>query len=261
MESVTKGPSIKLNDVAALEQLKNDMVKCQSVLSRLDFTSNLDSTDTLGLIMKRLPDSFQVRWTRRSSKIEHGGRATAFSDLVAFVKEETKVYNSTFGHMYAENRGAGSNPTTVTQRKDNISKQQKARVTTLATTGESVGSTAGPAPSDSSSTSQRQNIHCDNCDIAGHFIGRCYKFKKLSRDEKLDVIKRKNLCYCCLRSGHGTKDCEKRCLKCDRKHHILIHEDSSKPTSESDQSKQQKSSVAMAYATFNTSDEMDDAEW
>ena len=184
-----------------------------------------------------------------------------FRDLVTFVKEEAKVYSSCFAQTYAESKIGASKSASDPQRKDNIPKQQKARVTTLATTGESVGSTAGPAPSDSSSTSQRQNIHCDNCDIAGHFIGRCYKFKKLSRDEKLDVIKRKNLCYCCLRSGHGTKDCEKRCLKCDKKHHILIHEDSSQPTSESDQSKQQKSSAAIVSETFNTSDEMDDAEW
>ena len=44
IESVTEGPKIKLNDVDALMKLETDMVKCQTVLSRLEFTSDLDST-------------------------------------------------------------------------------------------------------------------------------------------------------------------------------------------------------------------------
>ena len=67
IEGVTNGPMIKLNDVAALMKLQTDMVKCQTVLSRLEFTSDLDSTGTLASIVKRLPDSFQLKWARRSA--------------------------------------------------------------------------------------------------------------------------------------------------------------------------------------------------
>ena len=258
IESVTKGPAIKLNDVAALEQLKNDMVKCQSVLSRLEFTSNLDNTGTLGLIMKRLPDSFQVKWARRSSRIEHGGRATTFSDLVAFVKEEAKVYNSTFGHMYAEDKTGGSKSVNDSQRKDNKPKP-KAKVTTLATSGSTAGSTAGPSSSASSVSSEKQKTPCAYCDVSGHQVGRCFKYKKLTRDEKIDLIKKKNLCYCCLKSGHGTKECEKRCVKCDKKHHVLIHEDSVRSGTSHDQSKQDKSTAATESVTLSTSAFKNDA--
>ena len=102
IESVTKGPAIKLNDIASLEQLKNDMVKCQSVLSRLEFNSDLDSSGTLSLIVQRLPDAFQLRWLRRVSKILDGGRGTVFRDLVTFVKEEAKIYSSSFAQTYTE---------------------------------------------------------------------------------------------------------------------------------------------------------------
>ena len=221
IESVTKGPSIKLNDAKALVKLTTDMVKCQSVLSRLAFTSDLDSSGTLKAIVKRLPESLQVKWARRGSRILKGGRASLFSDLVDFIQEEEGICSSMYGEWLNEfkNTGAVARQTNDTSKKDKP--KEKSKVTTLATaTDESVRSTAGPLSSGSSSSNQKL---CDNCEKPGHYIGRCIKFKRLTRDQKVEIIKKKNLCFCCLKSGHGSKDCEKRCVKCNKKHHVLIH--------------------------------------
>ena len=237
IESVTKGPSIKLNDSKSLVKLTTDMVKCQSVLSRLAFTSDLDSSGTLKAIVKRLPESLQVKWARRGSKILKGGRASVFSDLVEFIREEEGVYSSMYGEWLNEFKscGTGAKQTSDSPKKDKP--KEKAKVTTLATTAsESSGSTAGPPSSASTSSSQKL---CDNCEKPGHFIGRCIKFRRLKRDQKVEVIKKKNLCFCCLKSGHGSKDCERRCVKCDKKHHVLIHdgEEYSGPSSEKQSTK------------------------
>ena len=64
IESVTEGPPIKQYDFNALVKLKDDMVKCQSVLSLLKFTSDLDCTGTLKSVLERLPDCFHVKWAR-----------------------------------------------------------------------------------------------------------------------------------------------------------------------------------------------------
>ena len=230
IESVTKGPTIKLNDVAALTKLQIDMVKCQSVLSRLEFTSDLDSTGTLASIIVRLPDSFQLKWARRSTKILQGGRDTKFSDLVAFVKEECFVYNSKFGQMYAESKSSHANQANDAPNND---KPKRSTITTLATSGESASSTTGL--SSSSAESQKHKPHCDHCDLPGHFIGRCFKFKKLKRDDKLQIVENKNLCFCCLKSAHQSKDCERRCIICDKGHHVLIHgENDERETSSAD---------------------------
>ena len=102
IESVTTGPPIKMYDFKALVKLKNDMVKCQSVLSLLKFSSDLDCTETLKSIVKRLPDCFHVKWTRRAVKILDGGRSVRFSDLVEFVRKEANIYSSQFGQLYCE---------------------------------------------------------------------------------------------------------------------------------------------------------------
>ena len=102
IESVTKGPPIKQYDVKALVKLKDDMVKCQSVLSLLQFSSDLDCTGTLISVCERLPECFHLKWARKAAKILKSGRNTRFSDLVDFVRSETNVYSSKFGLFYAE---------------------------------------------------------------------------------------------------------------------------------------------------------------
>ena len=256
IESVTKGPVIKLNDVGALEQLRNDMVKCQSVLSRLEFTSDLDSTGTLESIIQRLPDSFQLKWARRAAKILKGGRDTLFVDLVEFIREESSVYNTKFGSAYAERKSATTKHSNDSSKKEKP--KPKAKVTTLATSaGETTGSTAGP-PSTASTAATSTSKKCEHCDGSGHLIGRCHKFKRLKRDEKLEVIKNKNLCFCCLKTGHGSKECEKRCVKCDKKHHVLIHEGNDYAGKASAE-KSSKSTAATEAVTLSTSKVKSDA--
>ena len=256
IESVTKGPVIKLNDVGALEQLRNDMVKCQSVLSRLEFTSDLDSTGTLESIIQRLPDTFQLKWARRAAKILKGGRDTLFVDLVEFIREESSVYNTKFGSAYAERKSATTRHSNDSSKKDKP--KTKAKVTTLATTaGESAGSKAGPSSTatTAASSTPRKCVHCDGL---GHLIGRCHKFRRLKRDEKLDVIKNKNLCFCCLKTGHGSKECEKRCVKCDKKHHVLIHDVDSFSLQNPEPSSSKKTAATEAV-TLSTSKVKSDA--
>ena len=221
IESVTTGPAIKLNDVAALTKLKIDMVKCQSVLSCLEFTSDLDSTGTLASVINRLPDSFQLKWARRATKILQSGRDTKFNDLVAFVKAECIVYNSKFGQMYAESKYSHDKDANESSTNENLKEQFKP--TTLETFAEeSMSSTAGLSSS-SSVENKKPNAYCDYCEILGHFIERCFKFKKLKRHDKLQIVENKNLCFCCLKSGHGSKNCNRRCVMCDKRHHVLIH--------------------------------------
>ena len=97
INSVTKGGALNLNDVDALMQLALDMGKCQTVLSELRFTSDLDSTGTLLSIVRRLPDSFQTQWVRRSSKILNNGREATFQDLTSFIEERAEEYSSLYG--------------------------------------------------------------------------------------------------------------------------------------------------------------------
>ena len=78
------------------------------MLSQLDFTSDLDASGTLESIIARLPDTFQIQWVRKASKILDSGRNATFKDLSLFVEERAKEYSCQFGQSYAERMNAAS---------------------------------------------------------------------------------------------------------------------------------------------------------
>ena len=199
INGVTKGHVIKLNDVKALVDLSDKMQKCQSVLSALKFCSDLDSTGTLLSIMERLPEPFQNKWVRRSQKILMQEREPNFKDMAAFVEELANDYSSKYGLSYAE-------------RMLEKSKESTGDATTLATDTESM---AG----------QERKPKCLHCDRVGHVIWKCFKFKKLSTDDRRAVVNRRDLCVCCLKHGHEESTCDRTCFTCGGDHHSLLHPD------------------------------------
>ncbi|GFU70651.1 DUF1758 domain-containing protein [Trichonephila clavipes] len=56
-----------------------------------------------------------------------------------------------------------------------------------------------------------------------HPLSKCYQFKKLSVEDRVEVVKRNNLCFRCF-LPHRLKECrsEKNCF-CLRPHNSLIH--------------------------------------
>ncbi|XP_043474031.1 uncharacterized protein LOC122506102 [Leptopilina heterotoma] len=57
-----------------------------------------------------------------------------------------------------------------------------------------------------------------------HFTYKCPEYTSKSTDQKLNVIKQKNLCFNCL-GTHLVRSCpsSRRCIKCGKKHHTSIH--------------------------------------
>ena len=218
INSVTKGSALKLNDVDALVQLALDMGKCQTVLSELRFTSDLDSTGTLLSIVRRLPDSFQTQWVRRSSKILNNGREATFQDLTSFIEERAEEYSSLYGQSYAEDRNASKSK--FADHGGYKQKDKRRNVTTLATNVDGAGSSAAgqdaASTCASTSTTHNQRKACAYCERPGHYISVCYKFKKLGLAEKREASR--NITYasaaCVLVMGpeHVTK-CAQNALK------------------------------------------------
>ena len=253
IDGVTRGGPIKLNDVEAIVRLSNDMRKCRNVLSQLDFTSDLDASGTLESIIARLPDNIQIQWVRKASKILDSGRSATFKDLSLFIEERAKEYSCQFGQSYAERKNAASNKSKPSDANTtNKSNQRKRNITTLATstsTGET--SMAGPSQSAASTTTSSVSISskpiCLKCGKTGHFIARCIRFKKMSLDEKRAEVKKHNLCFCCLKQGHGSAQCERTCPVCQKKHHYHLHEDSA---NKQDDKKQAASTDVVSLSTF-----------
>ncbi|XP_062713178.1 uncharacterized protein LOC134290149 [Aedes albopictus] len=92
---------------------------------------------------------------------------------------------------------------------------------------------AAPPKIASSSTSSSSSVRksekpCEKCG-QGHYLYHCPEFQKLDIAQRTDLVKQKNICLNCLRSSsHFARTCSSsRCRVCSRKHHTLLHTDSS----------------------------------
>ncbi|XP_071629554.1 uncharacterized protein [Temnothorax longispinosus] len=58
-----------------------------------------------------------------------------------------------------------------------------------------------------------------------HYVSKCTQFLKLSPRERQAKARDLKLCFNCLRSGHGSKDCPSAwtCRSCGMQHHTLLH--------------------------------------
>lgn len=84
-------------------------------------------------------------------------------------------------------------------------------------------------------------VECVICH-SGHKIHKCAKFNAMKPAERLEAIKKTNLCRNCLNGTHDTKKCSApKCIKCKGMHHIALHLDFKK-----------KEDAVQAHTTCNT---------
>ena len=68
---------------------------------------------------------------------------------------------------------------------------------------------------------------CVMCPTEKHPLYLCPKFKLLSHERKMSLLKSNDICMNCLSSGHFVRQCKSahKCRKCQRMHHTLLHLD------------------------------------
>lgn len=71
-----------------------------------------------------------------------------------------------------------------------------------------------------------KNYVCVVCAEATHHPSRCPLFVSATVDARWRIVKKYNLCFNCLRTGHSRNNCNaKKCSKCNNPHHSMLHVD------------------------------------
>ncbi|XP_068742447.1 uncharacterized protein [Montipora capricornis] len=81
LERVVSGPPIRNPDPEILSQLARDMETCLLGSTQLGNASNLNSMDTLGKIVARLPIHFRAKWAERASQLYEAQTTPTFAHL------------------------------------------------------------------------------------------------------------------------------------------------------------------------------------
>lgn len=210
IEKLVYGSQIKASDSDGLSRLALDMQKCEITLSQLGYVSDIDNTENLRRIVKRLPLHLRTKWVDVAHTINVAGKEPRFSDLVKFVNEKSQIACS----MYALDL-VRDNPQSNIVKSSNAKHDNyvKGKVTTFATrTG---------------TNKPRFERKCYCCLGTCTDLSNCKQFSLLSLADRRKLIHKFKLCYNCLKGKHMADTCRKpngcEVPECNARHSTLLH--------------------------------------
>jgi hypothetical protein len=214
---VADGPKIASSDSKALSDLAMRMRKCELNLGQLGFKAEVDNTETLKKIVRRLPDEMRRKWAIKSHAIlTKELRPTSFAELSRFVNEWQEVADSVFGRELSDHKSQARSAGAPSSSQRN---HAVPRATMLATRTHNYDA---PRPT------SRRTMECPACKSASCCsLADCQKFHHLHYDERRAAVIETRACFNCLRIGHFTGACplppQCNVPDCNRRHHPCLH--------------------------------------
>ncbi|CAI2732197.1 unnamed protein product [Schistosoma spindalis] len=174
-------------------------------LKEMGYMSDVNSTANLEIIVSRLPLELQNKWVEAADRIMMAGREPIFEELVMFVEERARIARSRFGRLvHCNSKFRKGNYEGHVDRRSRLNVVKREPSTSLKT------------------------LSCEIC-FGHHKEKDCMKLSKMNVTERRLEVRRRGLCYLCLRKGHIAKSCNSdiRCDvdNCRIRHNPLLHID------------------------------------
>ena len=197
-DKLDKWPKIGKDPVALLEF--SDFLKCcLDAIPHVPSLSILNDCVENQKLIAKLPDWVASRWNRIATEsLDVHKTFPTFEEFVMFLDKEARIATNPISSPFS----------LQTSLRRNQEQTLKAKV--LATTGHK---------------KEISSYVCEFCEDQEHGIHKCDKFRLLENESKQALIKRKNLCFGCLRKGHQKKNCRRRhtCDICKLRHPTCLH--------------------------------------
>ena len=218
IQKMTRGKQIGNDDNKTLMEYYYTISDCIVALGQLNYTSDLYSSDILRQVIRRLPIRLHGKWAEFCFSL----RRTKEPTLIDFEKWfQDRILAFKEAYLPVKN-----------EPKKNRDTEEKYVGTTL---------------------TFNKCILCDN----QHRFFKCNKYKALDHAERLSLVKEKNLCFNCLKSGHRTQSCKSpnSCFQqdCSKKHHTTLHYAFQKPPPERNEDKDDPS-ITVGMATHKSNE-------
>ena len=82
-----------------LSDLSVEMQNCALTLVLMGYEADVNSSDNLVKVVKRLPVHLQSKWADRAGSLSLAGTKQTFMDLAGFVEEKALLANTTYGRI------------------------------------------------------------------------------------------------------------------------------------------------------------------
>ena len=204
ISKVTNGKQVSDDDMCGLVDFYYAIGDCLVTLTRLDYTSDLNSTNILCQAISRLPNRLQGKWAERSFTIRAHAEPT-LRHLEAWLRDRIMAARD----PYLPISRVGKWKQQVPGKKPLVS---------FATT------------SDSSHQEHETRISDDLCHFCSkeHKSAKCPLYLKKTPLERYEVARKAHVCFNCFGLLHSSNDCESstNCSSpgCGGRHHDTLHE-------------------------------------
>ncbi|XP_078372656.1 uncharacterized protein LOC144656297 [Oculina patagonica] len=222
---LTEGPPLKPLDRKGLLAFADQLKDCEHTLESIGYLDEINSADNLRRIVQRLPFHLRTKFIEVADQIQQAGQRTNISHIAEFVKVKARAANNpVFGCVV--------DVASQSERSENQRRKPKFKSPTLPDERASTFNTQETESSDRHSLPSNRVIpairfaKCQACK-GDHHLVKCKNFKDKNFEERLQVMKRAQLCHNCFKYGHIAVGCLAKSAcevqGCRRRHHTLLH--------------------------------------
>lgn len=201
IESLQQPHEAKPSSIKAFFEALQDL---KATMTNLGANRYLDSPQTLSNVVEKLHPSLKGKWFKHTLTLDQPLEVK----LEEFIQWFEPMYDCAI--LMEEHK-------IETKKKEHVNVHSQG--------------TSNTKNAESKKTSANIDM-CACCKSKGHDITTCRQFKELSREDRLELLKRERACFCCLKGQHISTFCQqkKKCgiEGCKWLHHPLLHKDTKK---------------------------------
>ena len=206
-----------------LQLLADELDMAVTALDKMNMYAEINTQQSIIDILQRCPNYVRNRWRKRALECKDDiDLYPTFSEFVEFMKlisseASDPVYGMSHSKGSGNDKGARcANATGVSLNASDASAKLSECL-------------YGASPQYSAKFDGLRKF--SSCVVCGqnHRLFYCDSFKAMSPKSRFDIVKKNKLCFNCLLSGHGSRECNKKSVcsveGCGRKHTKFIHID------------------------------------
>ena len=221
IDELVNGPALKPNDFRGLGKLALQMQQCEITLNQLGYSADMNNSENLLCIARRLPLHLRAKWAERADSYIQMGLEPKFTQLCDFIQNRARVASSVYGKDLEKPKDM------MGPKKVNTGVSSRQSGKTFATRADGNKNSLSAGGANKGSPNKFAPKHLLPCQMCGgnHSVWECQSFIKKSVDERHMFMRKNGLCNNCAQPGHFGKGCmlHGACTHCKGKHNTLLH--------------------------------------
>lgn len=227
MKEIMDWPTIKPEDGTALHSFALFLTGCSNAMSDISYLEDLDNTTNIKLLVSKLPYKLKETWRKFACDLQEKNKTRVkFKDFVDFISKQAKyMVHPLYGNIKDSNAFETVHQRSKTRTPDPSKSKKVFSTAVVSSTVENKDNVSTPTQKWSYTPVDANAKPCAYCKGEHHSLSICRKLKAKSHKEKIDFLRRRDLCFACLKHGHMSNSCKEKasCQECSGPHPTLLH--------------------------------------